>query len=226
MSALPHRVTARGSVGVSAASASAIAFTLATVIFRVSDAIRPDDDAGQTLAHPVEPEQDHILGGPNAPFTIVEYGDFHCGFCLRASGSILEVRAILGDRVRYAWRHAPLTRIHSHALATAEASEAAAAQGEFFDFARAVFDDQDHQQPQDIISMARKLGLDIDQLTKDLISANTASRARNDILDAEPMNITAVPTLFLNGRRHNGQYATQSLLHALTDQDGTLAARW
>jgi Na+/H+ antiporter NhaA len=47
---------------------------------------------GQTLARPVDPARDHVLGDPDAPYTIVEYGDFQCGFCLKASGSILEVR--------------------------------------------------------------------------------------------------------------------------------------
>jgi Na+/H+ antiporter NhaA len=87
-------------------AASVIAFVLATIIFWISDAVRPDDDSGQTLARPIDPARDHVLGDPDAPYTIVEYGDFQCGFCLKASGSILEVRDELGDRLRYVWRHA------------------------------------------------------------------------------------------------------------------------
>jgi hypothetical protein len=105
-------------------------------IFRISDAVRPDDDSGQTLARPVDPLRDHVLGDPGAPDTIVEYGDFQCGFCLKATGSILEVRDVLGDQLRYVWRHAPLVQIHPNALAGVEASEAAAAQSRFFDCAR------------------------------------------------------------------------------------------
>jgi protein-disulfide isomerase len=171
---------------------------------------------GQTLARPVDPARDHVLGDPDAPYTIVEYGDFRCGFCLKASGSILEVRNELGDRLRYVWRHAPLEQIHPNALAGAEASEAAAAQGRFFDFARAIFDDQDNQRPSDIIRIAHDLGLDVEQFEKDLISAEVTGRVADDILDAEAMNITAVPTLFINGRRHVGPYDAQSLLRALT----------
>ncbi|GIH50069.1 sodium/proton antiporter, NhaA family [Microbispora rosea] len=202
-------------------AASVVAFVLATIIFRISDAVRPDDDSGQTLARPVDPARDHVLGNPYAPYTIVEYGDFQCGFCLKASGSILEVRDVLGDRLRYVWRHAPLVQIHPNALAAAEATEAAAAQGGFFDFARALFDDQDNQRPSDIIRIADDLGLDLERFEKDLISAEVTGRVRDDMLDAEAMNITAVPTLFINGRRHSGPYDARSLLRALTNATDT-----
>lgn len=206
-------------------AASVVAFVLATIIFRISDAVRPDDDSGQTLARPVDPARDHVFGNPYAPYTIVEYGDFQCGFCLKASGSILEVRDVLGDRLRYVWRHAPLVQIHPNALAAAEATEAAAAQGGFFDFARALFDDQDNQRPSDIVRIADDLGLDLERFEKDLISAEVTGRVRDDMLDAEAMNITAVPTLFINGRRHTGPYDARSLLRALTNATDTPVVR-
>ncbi|MGW5360587.1 Na+/H+ antiporter NhaA [Actinopolymorpha pittospori] len=216
-----HDERAQNEARVGVLAASVIAFVLATIIFRISDALHPGDDSGQTLARPVDPARDHVLGDPDAPYTIVEYGDFQCGFCLKASGSILEVREELGDRLRYVWRHAPLAQIHPNALAGAEASEAAAAQGRFFDFARAIFDDQDNQRPSDIIRIAGDLGMDVEQFEKDLISAEVTGRVADDILDAEAMNITAVPTLFINGRRHVGPYDTQSLLRALTAPNDT-----
>ncbi|MEV4175430.1 thioredoxin domain-containing protein [Nonomuraea sp. NPDC049709] len=134
------------------------------------------------------------------------------------------MRDVLGDQLRYVWRHAPLVQIHPDALAAAEASEAAAAQDRFFDFARVIFDDQDSQRPSDIINIAHDLGLDIEQFEQDLISAEVTGRVRDDVLDAEAMNITAVPTLFSNGRRHVGPYDAQSLLRALTTRTDTPAA--
>ena len=195
--------------------ASVIAFTLATVIFRMSDAARPATAIGQTLLRQVDPARDHIFGPADAPFTMVEYGDFQCGFCLKATGSVEEVHRELGDRLRYVWRHAPLTRYHPNALAGAEASEAAARQGKFFEFERSLFADQEHQLPSDIIRRAEELGLDVDRFTADLESAEVTQRVRDDMLDAEAMEVTAVPTFFLNGRRHTGPFDAQSLIRAL-----------
>ncbi|WP_353477563.1 Na+/H+ antiporter NhaA [Microbacterium sp. zg-YB36] len=205
-------------------AASVIAFVLATAIFRISDAVHPDTQSGQVLVRPVDPARDHIFGAADAPYTIVEYGDFQCPFCLKASGSIQQVHEQLGDRLRYVWRHAPLTRQHPNALAGAEASEAAARQGKFFEFERALFADQENQRPADIIRLAERTGLDVPRFERDLESAVVAARVQDDMLDAEAMNITSVPTLFVNGRRHTGPYDAQSLIRALEQTDAETRA--
>src|SRR5690606_28394695 len=106
--------------------ASVVSFIAAAVIFRYSDASHPEGEAGMTLARPVDPARDHMWGRPDAPLTLVEYGDYQCPFCLKVSGAIEEVKEELGDRLRYVWRHAPLEREHPNAVAAAEAVEAAA----------------------------------------------------------------------------------------------------
>ena len=199
-------------------AASVIAFVLSWAIFRISDARRPDDDGGRTLVRAVDPGRDRIYGPVDAPLTIVEYGDFQCEFCLKASGSIEEVRRELGDRLRYVWRHAPLERFHPNALAGAEAFEAATLQGKGAEFSRSLFADQQHQLPSDIIRRARELDLDIDRFERDLESAQVTGRVRDDMLDAEAMDITSVPTFYVNGVRHVGPYDAQSLIRALTEQ--------
>ena len=200
-------------------AASVIAFLIATVIFRIADAMRPDLDSGQTLARPVNQRRDHVYGAEDAPYTIVEYGDFQCGFCLKASGSIQEVKSELGDSLRYVWRHAPLTQFHPNALAGAEAAEAASLQGKFWEFERGLFTDQENQRPSDIIRLARELGLDVEKFERDLTSPEVTGRVRDDMLDAEAMGINSVPTLFINGRRHTGPYDSQSLIRALARSD-------
>lgn len=196
-------------------SASVLALVLATAMFRISDATRPSPEVAGTLVRPVDPARDHLFGAVDAPLTIVEYGDFQCEFCLKASGSIQEVHRELGDRLRYVWRHAPLTAYHPNALAAAEASEAAALQGKFFEMERSLFADQENQRPSDILRRAGELGLDVEWFEKDLTSPDVAARVRDDMLDAEAMDITVVPTLFVNGQRHTGPYDAQALIRAL-----------
>lgn len=198
-------------------TASLLAFGIATILFRLSDRNRSAEGTPTELARAVDPDRDHISGPIDAPLTIVEYADFQCSFCLRASGSIDEVRRELGDRLRYVWRHAPLTRFHPHALAAAEAAEAAALQGRFFEFGRSLFVDQEHLEPRDILQRAGEAGLDLERFEHDLRSSDVIGRVRDDVLDAEAMDITAVPTFFLNGRRHSGPYDAPTLVAALLD---------
>jgi protein-disulfide isomerase len=65
----------------------------------------------------------------DAPYEIVEYGDFECPFCSRATGSVDAVRERFGDDLRWVWRHLPLDHVHPHAQEAAQAAEAAGRQG-------------------------------------------------------------------------------------------------
>ena len=61
------------------------------------------------LDRPVDDTRDHILGLNNAPITLVEYGSYDCPHCRAANERITEVRSQLGDRLRYVFRHRPIT---------------------------------------------------------------------------------------------------------------------
>jgi predicted DsbA family dithiol-disulfide isomerase len=119
--------------------------------------------------------------------------------------------------------------VHPNAVADAEAVEAAALQGKRTEFAKSLFADQDHQMPSDILRRAEELGLDVDKFERDLRSPEVTARVRDDMLDAEAMDITSVPTFFINGKRHTGPYDAQSLIRALLatapDQDEARAAQ-
>ena len=101
--------------------ASVVAFVLGWAIFRITDWLSPPEPVGLKLVRPVDPDRDHIRGDPDAALTFVEYGDFECPFCSRATGAIDEVRAHFGDELRYVWRHLPLERVHPRSFDAARA---------------------------------------------------------------------------------------------------------
>ena len=98
---------------------------------------------GLKLIRPVDPNRDHIRGKPEAPLTLVEYGDYECPFCSRATGGIDEVVGHFGDELRYVWRHLPLERVHPRAFDAARAAEAAGLQGKYFEMGKQLFANQD-----------------------------------------------------------------------------------
>src|SRR5436853_25684 len=102
------------------------------------------------LAEPVDPERDHVRGPAEAPVTIVEYGDFECPYCGQAEPVVRELLSDFGD-VRYVWRHLPLSDVHPRAELAAEAAEAAADQGAFWEMHDHLLDHQDALAPQDLI---------------------------------------------------------------------------
>ena len=196
-------------------AASVIAFALGWAMFRVTDWLSPPIAVGAHLIRDVDPDRDHIRGNPNAPLTLVEYGDFECPFCSRATGSIDEVRAHFGDRLRYVWRHLPLERVHPRSMDAARASEAAALQGRFFEMGERMFEFQDHLEWEHIYRYADGVGCDIGRFDEDLRGSKVAHRVLDDAQDAELMDLNSTPTFFVNGRRHRGPFDADTLIRAL-----------
>lgn len=201
-------------------AASIIAFALGWAIFRITDWLSPPEPVGLKLLRPVDHDRDHARGNHGAPLTLVEYGDFECPFCSRATGAIDEVRAHFGDELLYVWRHFPLERAHPRAFDAARASEAAALQGKFWEMAHELFAHQDDLEWSDIYRYAVAAGCDIEQFDQDVRvhSSKVLHRVTDDAEDAEAMDLNATPTLFVNGKRHKGPWDAASLIRALEER--------
>jgi Na+/H+ antiporter NhaA len=167
------------------------------------------------LMVPVDPSRDHIRGPENAPVTVVEYADFECPYCGQAEPEVRELLRDFGGDVRYVWRHLPLRDVHPDAEKAAEAAEAAAAQGAFWEYHDVLFEHQDALTVRDLIGYAGSLGLDIERFTADLKSGGGAARIDEDIDSADLSSVSGTPTFFVNGIRHYGAYDIASLSTAV-----------
>ena len=166
------------------------------------------------LGAPVDPGRDHIRGPGRAPVTIVEYGDFECPYCGQAEPVVRELLAGHGD-VRYVWRHLPLNDVHPHAQLAAEAAEAAAEQGAFWDMHDLLLRHQDRLQMRDLLRYATDLRLDTDRFTDHLRKHAGAARIAEDVDSADLSGVSGTPTFFINGRRHYGSYDIAALTAAV-----------
>jgi protein-disulfide isomerase len=166
---------------------------------------------GPTLTPPVSESRDHILGPATAPVTLVEYGDFECPFCGRAHLIVQELLEQLGDDVQFVFRHFPLSQIHPHAMRAAEASEAAAAQGQFWPVHDMLYEHQDALDDESLLGYAQALDLDVNRFAQDLSSHRHANRIREDFMSG----VNGTPTFFINGRRHDGPWDLASLAAAI-----------
>jgi protein-disulfide isomerase len=162
----------------------------------------------------VDPERDHIRGPIDAPITILEYGDFECPYCGRAEPVVRELLRDFGD-VRYVWRHLPLNDVHPRAQLAAEAAEAAADQGKFWEMHDLLFERQNALRPTDLVAYATQLGLDVDRFTDRLREHVGATRVAEDVDSADLSGVSGTPTFFINGRRHHGAYDIGTLSAAV-----------
>ena len=160
-------------------------------------------------------ERDHIRGPASAPLTLLEYGDFECPYCGAAHPIIEEIREQLGPRLRFIYRHFPLTNVHPHAESAAEAAEAAGAQGRFWEMHDRLFEHQDALEDEDLVGHADALGLDVERFVEELADGVHAPRVRQDFLSGVRSGVNGTPSFYINGVRYNGQYDLASLLAAL-----------
>ena len=166
------------------------------------------------LTVPVD-ERDHVLGPATAPVTLVEYGDYECPYCGAAHATVEQVRHVMGNDLRFVYRHFPLTQIHPHAYQAAEAAEAAGAQGRFWEMHDLLFQSQDRLGLRDLIGYAGALDLDLERFVTDLRGQAHAGRLREDFLSGVRSGVNGTPTFFVNGTRHDGGHDLEALLEAL-----------
>jgi protein-disulfide isomerase len=165
---------------------------------------------GFELAVPVA-ASDHLLGGEHAAVTIVEYGDFECPNCRQAAPAVKLILEHWRGRVRLVWRHFPLEGVHPHALSAALASEAAAAQGKFWEMHDVLLENQGHLKTNHLRGYARRLELDPARYEAEMEDQLYLQRVREQIDGGGKSGVRGTPTFFVNGAIQDVSFGLQAL---------------
>ena len=160
-------------------------------------------------------EADHHSGPDDAPVTLVEYGDFECPSCGAAYPNVESVRKKMGARLRFVFRHFPLTQMHPHAMHAAEVAEAAGTQGKFWQMHGMLFEHQDALEDADLVRYAKALHLDDKRFASELASDAYVKAIRQSIGSGIRSGVNGTPTFFINGVRYDGSWEASDLLAAL-----------
>ena len=163
------------------------------------------------LTDPVDTARDHVRGAADAPVTLVEYGDYECPYCGRAAPVVRALLSRFDGRLRFVFRHLPLTDVHPNAALAAQAAEAAGAQGRYWEMHDLLFAHQDALDVAALRVYAHRLGLDADAFEADLREGRHAARVAQDVNTAEEAGVAGTPTFFINEVRHRGAYDLESM---------------
>jgi protein-disulfide isomerase len=159
--------------------------------------------------------EDHVDGPTGAELELVMYGDFQCPYCTAAYPIVKRVRDQLAGRLLFAFRHFPLRDVHPDAQRSAEASEAAAAQGAFWEMHDRLYEARGALSHGDLIGYAAELGIDADRVADELGSSAHAPRVQRDLDSGLASGVTGTPGFFVAGRLHAGSFDAASLIAAL-----------
>ncbi len=174
------------------------------------------------LTMPVDPDRDHIQGPEDAPVTLVEYGDFQCPNCGEAYPILKSIQKKMGNKLRFVYRHFPITETHPDAVHAAEASEAAAAQGKFWEMHDLLFEHQHALDGESLHNYAAHLKLDMGRFDREMREHAYADRIRDDFSSGLRSGANGTPTFFINGDRYDLPWDDESwLLRALQEAQVT-----
>jgi protein-disulfide isomerase len=167
-----------------------------------------------TLTPRVSP-RDHISGNKDALVTLVEYADYQCPYCGAAHPVVKALQKSLGKKLRFVFRNFPLTNSHPYALFAAQAAEAAALQGKFWEMHDLIFENQERLEPEILTTWAHKIGLDLPQFAKVMTQGTVTNRIEEDYEGGVQSGVDGTPSFFINGRRYEGEDDYESLHAAL-----------
>ena len=169
------------------------------------------------VLEPIDEALDHLRGAPGAHL-ILEYGDYECPYSRQAYREIEKVEHQLGDGVRFAFRHFPLTQIHPHAASAAAAAEAAALRGRFWEMHDLLYHRQRALEDEDLRHYATELGLDLERFEHDWVAEAVLRRVARDMSSGLASGqVRGTPTLFIDGAVHEGAFDAATLIDAITD---------
>ena len=171
----------------------------------------------ETLIPPVS-ARDHVQGPAEAPVTLVEFGDYQCPYCGAAHPLVKRLQRALGKKLRFVFRNFPLTQAHPYALVAAEAAEAAAVQGKFWEMHDFIYEHQDELDPEILPLWAGQVGLALSEFGAAIKSGEAGKRIHEDRASGIRSGVNGTPCFFVNGIRYDDALEYDSLHRALAEQ--------
>lgn len=161
-------------------------------------------------------DQDWVFGHRLAPVTLLEYGDFECPYCAAARPLLKGLVVDYPDLIRLVYRHFPVTTIHPHAFAAAEAAEAAGAQGKFWEMHDTLFTHQHELDFEHLRWYAEVLGLDTARFDEDMRAHTYGEEVRRDFRRGIEDGVNGTPTILIEGQRYDGPRTREAMLSAIS----------
>ncbi len=180
---------------------------------RPSGPKRPDPQK----VHKIELGDAPIRGSESAKITVVEWADFQCPFCVRVNPTLEQITKEYGDKVRFAFKHLPLS-MHSKARAAHQAAEAAHRQGKFWEMHDLIFASPKDLKPETYLRYANEIGLDIDRFDSDLSSSSVRKVIDDDLATAGELGVSGTPSFFINGRFLSGAQPYGSFARVIDEE--------
>jgi formate-nitrite transporter family protein len=172
---------------------------------------------------PVITADDHVLGPASAPATVVEYGDYECPYCRGGARDVHRLLDRFPGRIRFVFRNFPIPQLHPHALQAAEAAEAAAAQGKFWEMYELLLRPSSNLDLDSLVGYAERIGLDAGRFLNEVTGNVYEARIERDVQEGVGNGVNATPKFYVDGTRIDGRLPLEGLVAAVEAAAGEAA---
>jgi protein-disulfide isomerase len=157
------------------------------------------------------------VGDKNAPVSLVEFGDYESEACAKANEVVKKLLVEFEGKMKFNFRHFPLTKIHQRSMKAAEASIAASQQGKFWEMHNILFARRRNLGTVSLKLYAKEVGVENKRLLTELVDSVYGWSVRNDLLEGLDQGVRDVPTFFINGELYEGKPTFEGLKKAIAD---------
>lgn len=151
------------------------------------------------------PTKDVFVGDPKAPVTLMEYGDYESEACAKVNEVVDKLLKQFEGKMRFNFRHFPLTKVHQHAMKAAEASLGAAQEGKFWEMHTAIFANRRRLGAISLREYAKEVGVVNKKFLDNLVNSTYGWQVRSDLLEGLDKGVRDVPAFFINGELFTGK---------------------
>lgn len=178
---------------------------------KLTAGLSPSIGNNEFLIESSEQKEEHVRGDIDAPVTIVEFSDFQCPFCLKFHPTMMQVMQNYQGQVKWVYKHFPLDSVHPQARPAAEASECAAEQNKFWEFADGLFENQSKLGETLYKDLASQFGLDMNQFEYCVSSRKYKDKVEQDLQQGIALGVEGTPGNFINGQSVPGAVPYETL---------------
>jgi protein-disulfide isomerase len=154
-------------------------------------------------------------GNVSATVTIVEFGDYQSEHCARAHEVVKKLLPGFEGKVKFNFRHFPLSKVHQYAMKAAEAAVAAAREGKFWEMHDILFENRRKLGTISLQSYAREIGITDKKFLDNLVNSIYSWQVRDDLLEGLQKGVREVPTFFINNEKFSGEPNARNLSLAI-----------
>lgn len=161
------------------------------------------------------PPKNIFVGNKNAPVTLMEFGEYENEDCAKANEVVKKLMEEFGDKLRFNFRHFPLTNIHQRSMKASEAAVAAAQDGKFWEMHNLLFQNRRQLGTISLKLYSKEAGVNNKSFLNQMVDGTFGWQVRGDLMEGINKGIKKIPAFFINGELYTGKQSFEEMKKAI-----------